>query len=58
MREFVRRSVPSFPVLGQTEDIVDGPEDGGIKGGVAGRSKFGEALTVKIDEREGGGSTV
>lgn len=54
----MRRSVPSFPVLGQTEDIVDGPEDGGIKGGVAGRSKFGEALTVKIDEREGGGSTV
>jgi hypothetical protein len=37
MREFVRRSVASFRVLGLTEDIVDGPEDGGIKGGVAGR---------------------
>jgi hypothetical protein len=38
IREFVRRSVTSFRVLGRTEDILDGPEDGEMEGGVAGRT--------------------
>jgi hypothetical protein len=38
IREFVGSSVPSFRVLGWTEDIEDGPEDGELEGGVAGRT--------------------
>lgn len=33
---------------------MDEPGDGGVEGGVA--ERFGEGLTVKIDEREGGGA--
>ena len=61
IREFERKSIPSFRVLGRTEDIVDGPEDGELEGGTAGRMgwlTFGEALTVTTDEGEGGVSTV
>lgn len=37
IREFVRKSVSSFRVLGRSEDILHGPEDGEPEGGVAGR---------------------
>ena len=37
IREFVRKLVSSFPVLGWTEGILDGSEDGELEGGVAGR---------------------
>ena len=33
----VKGFVPSFRVLGRTEDIVDGPKGGELEGGVAGR---------------------
>jgi hypothetical protein len=37
IREFMRKSVPSFRVLGRREDIVDGLEDGELEEGVTGR---------------------
>ena len=37
IREFVRKSIPSFRVLGRTEDIADGSEDGELDEGAAGR---------------------
>ena len=35
--EFEKKSVPSFRVLGRTEDIVNAHEDGELEGRVAGR---------------------
>lgn len=37
IRESARKSAPSFRVLGCSEDILYGPEDGELEGGVAGR---------------------
>lgn len=37
IREFVRKSFPSFRVLGWSEDILHGSKDGEVEEGVAGR---------------------